>query len=52
MLSWSLIRRKCFRTKTMTEVKKHIYEKEKNKNSGMFSWTNQKQKQNVQSFVS
>lgn len=48
MLLWSLMRRKCFMTKTMTEVKKHIYEKEKNKpNSEFFSWINQKQKQNV-----
>lgn len=33
------------RLKTMTEVKKHIYEKEKTTvNSGIFSWINRKQK--------
>lgn len=29
MFLWSLMRRKCFKTQTMTQVKKHIYEKRK-----------------------
>lgn len=46
MLLWNLMRRKCFGTKTMTEVKKNIYEKEKTRiNSGIFSRINQKQKE-------